>query len=67
MKQLIDPRGGHTWRAIITACALIIPAVCALFGRALSVDQATRCRHCLPTIASIAPMIAVQITDHAVA
>ncbi len=41
MKQLIDPRGGHTWRAIITACALIIPAACALFGHALSVDQTT--------------------------
>ena len=41
MKQLIDPRGGHAWRAIITACALIIPAAAALFGRALSVDQTT--------------------------
>lgn len=41
MKQFLDPRAGHAWRAIITACALIVPAICALIGSPLSVDQTT--------------------------
>lgn len=39
MKQFLDPRAGHAWRAIITACALIVPAACFLFGSPLSDEQ----------------------------